>query len=429
MKLNTSDFARKAQFPLLIVLGMLPLPVCILVQGAPEILCALWLLVPAAVAAAWLCMLLPGKVRLLAGLLGCAGLCAMSLRPLPILSSAAVNGGTLHVEPRLLYGLIPLLLCAFLLYSLQFAAWPREREIAFNWYAAGVIAHLIAQLLAFAARRQSTSGWDAPRPILTVAFILFLTLTLLSMNRSTMLGASLGRQRIPSSMRRRNVAITLSLLAFALIIAGIPAIVRTTERLFMLLLRTIGAVMAFIAGLLETETAPGMGGSGGGMDMMPPAAYTEPSLLAVILEKIAMTAALIVALLLVFWMLRQLMRALRALMQRIAQHLTRYMHAASLDYVDEITDTRGESGESSGSLLSRLLRTARVREKNLTPAGRIRYRYRLLLRRHPDWHASRTARENLPEETAALYEAARYSGHEVTEQDAEAFKKAVNRNG
>ena len=138
----------------------------------------------------------------------------------------------------------------------------------------------------------------------------------------------------------------------------------------------------------------------------------------------------VIAALLLLFLLRQTLRLLIALIRKITSRLSMYMSTASQDYVDEITDTREEGGEASGSLLSRLRRSlSRVNEKNLTPAQRIRYRYRLLLRRHPDWPQSHTARENLPPESASLYEAARYSGQEITEQDAETFKKAVSPNG
>ena len=228
-------------------------------------------------------------------------------------------------------------------------------------------------------------------------------------------------------MRRRNVAITLSLLFGALVIAGIPAIVQTTKRIITLFFTIIGRVLAFIASLLESENPPGMGGSGGGMDMMPPVEYQEPSLLAVILEKIAIAAALVIAVLLVLFALKKLFCVLRALLRRIAEHLSRYAAAVSQDYVDEITDTREEGGEAA-SLLSRLRsRMSRVSERSMTPTERIRYRYRLLLRRHPDWHMSQTARENLPPEPAALYEAARYSGKEISQEEADQFTDAIKR--
>ena len=427
MKFNTTDFLRKAQFPLMLALGMLPAFILIVINGAGDALSAVYRLLPACVLAAWVCMLAPGKVRIPLGILGCAALILLSLRTLPILSSISTADRTLHIGQSALCGLLPILLCALLLYSLQFASWEREREIAFNWYAAGVIAHLFAQLTGFVARRQGPSVWDEATPVLTAAFILFMVLVLLSMNRTTMLSASLGRQRIPLSMRRRNVAITLSLMGGALLIAGIPAIVQFVERVWSLLLSAVLAVMAFIARLLETEDVPGTGGAGGGMDMMPYVEVQEPSLLAVILEKIAMAAALIAAVLLLLFAMRQTLRAVRALMRRIRAHFARYIAVASQDYVDEITDTREDGSEASGSLLDRIRRRmAWASERGLSPSQRIRQRYRLLLRRHPDWHMSRTARENLPDETAALYEAARYSGREVSDEEADAFKKAVS---
>lgn len=426
--LNTTDFLRKSQFPPMIVLAVLPVFTIIVLQNAPEAFPALGVLLPAYVLCAWLCMLIPGKVRLPAGLIACAGLMFLGLRLLPIAQSVSqTDAASLSVSQGALCTLIPLALCGLLLYGLQFAAWPREQEIPFNWYAAGVITHLAAQLMSFAARRLGLSTWNTVTPILTAAFILFMMLVLLSMNRTTMLGASLGRQHVPLSMRRRNIAITLSLLGAALVIAAIPAIVEFAERVWSLVIGAIGAFIAFIAKILETEEAPGMGGSGGGMDMMPPAKYQEPSLLALILEKIVMAFAFVIAVLLLFFILRQALRLLIVLIRRITARLSMYMSTASQDYVDEITDTREEGGEASGPLLSRLRRSlSRVNEKNLTPAQRIRYRYRLLLRRHPDWPQSHTARENLPPESATLYEAARYSGQEITEQDAETFKKGLS---
>lgn len=428
MKLHTTDFPRKSQFPLMLALGMLPVCAAIILHNAPEALPALAYLIPAYLLSAWLCLLLPGKLRIPAALLFCAGILLLGLYTLPITNAISpVDRTTVHVSQSALCLLVPLMLCALLMYSLQFAAWPRDREIAFNWYAAGVIAHLLVQLIAYAARLQGSTHWARASLYLTAAFIPFVLLVLLSMNRSTMQSASLGRQRVPPSMRRRNVAITLSLLLGALVIAGIPAIVQTTKRIITLFFTIIGRVLAFIASLLESENPPGMGGSGGGMDMMPPVEYQEPSLLAVILEKIAMAAALVIAVLLVLFALKKLFCVLRALLRRIAAHLSRYAAAVSQDYVDEITDTREEGGEAA-SLLSRLRsRMSRVSERNMTPTERIRYRYRLLLRRHPDWHVSQTARENLPPEPAALYEAARYSGKEISQEEADQFTDAIKR--
>ena len=61
----------------------------------------------------------------------------------------------------------------------------------------------------------------------------------------------------------------------------------------------------------------------------------------------------------------------------------------------------------------------------MSPGERIRDRYLRLLRKHPDWTAHTTARENIPEELATLYERARYSAHNPTEGEAEQFRSGT----
>lgn len=424
MKLNPTDFLRKSQFPLMIVLGILPALVFIVLQNAPFALPALAVLAPVFLFLTWGCMLLPGKVRLPSGIVSCALILLLSLRTLPITPQLSIpDADALILRQRVFLALIPLTLCGLLIHCLQFAGWTRQQEIAFNWYAAGVVIHLLILVISYAERRLGSSEWEQTAPILTAVFIAFLLLVLLSMNRTTMSGASLGRQQVPPSMRRQNVIITLSILGIALLIAAIPAITRFAERVFTLILRCIGAVIAWLAGLLEDDTlSMGAGPSGGG-DMMPYVEYQEPSLLAVLLEKIAMVLALIAFMLILMFCARAVVRLILRLIRRIQAHLARYMTAAAQDYVDEITDTREESGARSGSLLDRFMRFLPTDESKLSPAGRIRHRYRLLIRRNPGWPQSRTARENLPDSSATLYERARYSGEALSGEEADQFAR------
>ena len=43
------------------------------------------------------------------------------------------------------------------------------------------------------------------------------------------------------------------------------------------------------------------------------------------------------------------------------------------------------------------------------------------IKKHPNWGKSSTARDNLPDSLAPYYELARYSGKEVTEEQALTF--------
>ena len=57
----------------------------------------------------------------------------------------------------------------------------------------------------------------------------------------------------------------------------------------------------------------------------------------------------------------------------------------------------------------------------MPPDQRIRDRYQRLMQKHPEWDSGSTARENLPESAAPLYERVRYSPYPVTEEDAQQF--------
>jgi len=152
----------------------------------------------------------------------------------------------------------------------------------------------------------------------------------------------------------------------------------------------------------------------------------EPSAFAKLMEKIVMVVAAVAIIALALWVGRFLWRRLRVLLRRLWALLQRYTLAASEDYVDEVSDTR-ESGDDSLSRRRRSLRRKlrQVNEESLSPAARIRYRYQRLLWKRLEWGPGTTARENLPEETAILYEKARYSSAEPSAEEAEHFAQAA----
>ena len=159
---------------------------------------------------------------------------------------------------------------------------------------------------------------------------------------------------------------------------------------------------------------------------------SPPSAIALFMEKVAIVAAILIGTVLLFFALRFLGRRLRALMKRLWALMNLYAHAASEDYVDEIADTR-DGGEDSSTGPRQILRRLfqQVNEDKLSPTERIRYRYSRLLHRHQDWQPGSTARENLAEEAADIYERARYSTRSVSPEEAEQFaqySKTVEKN-
>ena len=261
MKLNTTDFIRKGQFPLLLALGVMPLCTIIVIQIAPQFIMALPVLLSAYVLLAWLCMLMPGRIRAVCGAIGCACLMLLGLRMLPVIQSVLqVDDSTVAVSDGLFTLPVPILLCALLIYSLQFAAWPKDREIPFNWCASGIVIHLIGQFAVFIHKNLVPSPYDPLKPWLFVCFIAYMPLMLLAFNRMSMQSAAQNRQRAPLQMRRRNTVMTLVFFLLTLIIAAAPAIMRAIERIWTALLTGIFAIIRWLVNLLPIQSAPGGGG-------------------------------------------------------------------------------------------------------------------------------------------------------------------------
>ena len=406
---NGGDFRRKCQFPLLLGSGMLPLLTMLLIGFAPETvwLAAVFTIAYAVMAEA--CLLVRGKARLWAGLAGCAAIAGLGWWLLPA-------GGA---------WLVPVCCMALLGLTLPMGGWPREKELPPGWHVAGLVLHLAAQLMVNIARRTGdNTAFIAAAPMLIGSFILYAALAMLSINRSSMDDAAMGRQKIPASMRRLNTLLTGGLLALALLISAIPAIKRWLEHAWDVLMVMLLRFLRWLAELLPQSAPTGDGASApadmsGFGDMA-----AEPSLLAVILEKVAFVIAAIAAAVAAVFALRFLYRQLKKLARRLMDMMRRYAAAATEDYDDEITDTR-EDGERGRNMPLQALRRrlALGDDRSLPPAERIRRRYARLRLKHADWQDSRTARETLPDDAAQLYERARYSEHPVTGEDADQFAR------
>ena len=148
----------------------------------------------------------------------------------------------------------------------------------------------------------------------------------------------------------------------------------------------------------------------------------EASLFARILEQIFVVISVVLLVVAALLALRFLWRKLKQLLRYLYGQLRHYASTASEDYVDEVEDTR-EQGEKHYSLAQRIMRRRNAQKnlKTLPPREQIRMRYSILRGKHPEWEQSSTARENLSESSAQLYEKARYSSHEITLQDSESF--------
>lgn len=403
---------RRCHFPVMLLLSAAPLIIMQLFTHAPDALPVFVALSTAYVLLCALCLLVPAKVRLPVSLLCDAVLLTLGFLLLPSAD-----------QPLIM--LLPTVLCAMLMISLPVALRRYESEISPFFYFAGIAVHIVVQFLVHHFDQQGTPFYAPLLPALTGVSLAYILLLLMSMNRISLDNATLARYRLPQSIRRFNTVLTLGFMAISLILALMPTVVRGITLLWKTLLAVIARVSAFLLNLLPT--APDYGSMSGAPSEfgLPQGAPIETNRFAVLLEKFfsVLTAVFVVVGALI--LLRLLLRLIKRIVRHLIARLHRYIAEASTEYDDEITDTREDGAQRNIQPLLRSKR--RTQTQDMTPIGRIRQMYARLLRRHPMWTESSTARENLPPDAAALYERARYSEHDVTPEDAERFAAGVKK--
>lgn len=400
----------KCRFPILMASVIAPV---VLLTGAFQADNSpwLWMLFVALYAVfGCVCMFIPGKWRLPAGLIGCA---------------AQIAAGWYYLPWREAWPLwmIPVGCSVLLLFTLPMGAWERGHELNPAWPITGLLIHLIAQMLMNLqmARREVFDALYLP---VFLSFLIYLVFSLMMQNRISLLGAMPDAAGVPLSIRRRNKILVWITLSLTLLLSLIPAFAKALQWLWVKVKEIVIAFVRWLMSLTKSDMPVGGGGETGdaGMPLMEAG---EPSLFAMIMEKIMLVVAGTLAILLTVWVLRFLWKKLKKLAVWLMQRLRSYAQSASEDYVDELEDTRSQGEERFAFARDWFKKHLSERDlKGLPPREQIRKRYGILRRRHPEWTDSQTARDTLNEAPAELYERARYSSHEITEADAETFLKS-----
>lgn len=411
MKLNSNDFLRKMQHPPVLALACFPLVLFMLAQNAPQAQGRMWVLPTAYVLLAWICLLLPGKLRLPGGLLGIAVMIAVTAAAWPL------GAHPVLIVPILVYTVLMLL-------TLPIGRWERGRELGMEWHVIGMCSHVLVQLLIDGAQKLGNTVFDDCEGLLVVSFLALAALVVLALNRTSLNSATQSRQNVPLLMRRQNLMLVITVLVIGVLISMIPAIGQALswawDRLMQLLL-LLGALIASVM----PQSQSGGGGGGGDSEPLSLGGAAETSRLAIILEKVMTVLAVIIIVVGAVFLLRLLGKRLVRLLRYLWEKLGRYSAAVSEDYEDEVTSTREEDVERE-SLLGRLRRFAPEDMRGLDATQRVRAHYRSLKRRRK-WEKASTARETLPEEAARLYERARYNGEKLTDAEEERFREATKK--
>ena len=404
MNTPTKELLRKCQLPLLLIFATAPIPLFLYAGFAPDLLHYSWTTPALYGIFASLSFLIPGKYRLRYGIaatilliiLGCS---VLKVTPSPFLVAAPVFYGGL------------------LLWSLPMAGWSSDEELPGFWYWGGLLIHIVAQAVKFFVWVFFTPIFDPTAPWLLISFFAFAVLAMLSMTRSNMASASNGRQS-PASMRRKNLILTLICFSIALLVSLMPAIIQAIQKFFSWLLGLLRKLFENRSDISDVPVTPQ---SMGDDAAMLPAEQSDPSILSDIFNALFLVLGSILIIAIIVVLIKLLVKAVGKLWHHLLSNLSDYAANTAEDYIDEVTDTRTAAPRQKKP------RFSAVDERTMTPAQRIRYRYLRLLYKHRDWERGSTAREHLPDKTAALYEKARYSDHPITQEEAARFVSETKR--
>lgn len=408
MKEKLPDLMRKCQYPVLLASVAMPLLLVINVVTAPGKLWMSWLFCGLYVAMTIGSLFVPGKRRLLYG-----GICTAAM----LLFAFFLTNR--QECPAYIIG--PVIMAVLLMLSLRFAGWTWAEELPDFWYWAGLAFHVGVQVLLFLGEEWHAYALLEISDHTVAAFFIFIILMLLSMSRSSMIIASMGRHKASDNMRRKGMGIVALFFGVVLVIAVVcsPAVLPV--------IAWVKSVIAWIRALLPkkepgetyaTETVETT------EDYSNEFLDSEPNPFFEWLQQLFMTVfdfVLTIALPLILIALGiTVIVLLYKLIRYLLGRLSRYASAAGEEYEDIVTDTREDGQRES---LGDRIRNSEifVNESKLTPAERIRLHYRRLMRKHPEWGRSTTARENLPKPGSEYYERARYGAKDLTKTEADTF--------
>lgn len=402
MKKQLTRLWRDFRFPLIIAFGTLPLPLVLTAHYAPALLALVWAWPLVYVLLDALSTKVRGKWRI--------AYCALEL--------AAVGAMALFTAKHAadyLVMFVPVLYAVLLPWGLVLSGEDRNERINALWYAASIIVHIVGQLFLYSSKILENPALLPIEPWLLISFFLFAALSLITLNQANLIYATNGRQSASRIMQRKNLLLVLAFFAIAMLISFVPAIANALSEGFRWIFFAVLWLIGQLAGEEQQTGQAPAGEAGEGSLFNTGEQHAMPQWLNILLTVIALILVATALICAVYFAVKKLIVFAKYLM-RIAG---KYLHAVSEDYVDEITDTRDDHDENDRREKKR--RTSILEERKLPPDQRIRYRYLRLMQKHPEWDSGSTARENLPESAAPLYERVRYSPYPVTEEDAQQF--------
>lgn len=412
MKYNPSELMRKAQFPLMIASATIPLVLLLFSIYVPGWMGLAWLVPVMYVLATFGSFFVPGRIRRNYGLVCMAVIAIVGVRV-----AIAIHFWWLVF--------ITIAYCLFLFAGLRMASWEWYEELPpILAYVGGAIIAIVQVVMLLLDSSHPSIG-ERMETGMTVVFLVFALCLLLSMNRSTLNSATAHKHRVSANVRSKNRTMVLIFFLIVTLLVGVPAVFNTVLEFIRWIVRWLTELMDkpdIPPELIYTEETIPTG-------TKPELPEVKPSRIAEIMKEIfywVVTAVIVLGIptILAFVILR--LRKFIKWLGKSAESAGRAWREATEDYEEEITDIRGEDQalwrpEKQNRFLGFL------QERKLPPGERVRNRYGKLQTKHNDWSASSTARENIPQQAAAVYERARYSDEHITEADAQQFVKDIRK--
>ena len=411
------EFLRKCQFPLTAALTIAPIPQLVYVACAPILVPFFWVLPLVYFLLFVAGFRIPGKRRLLYGIGASVVLAAVGVSMMFCVPDISQN-----IIACILLPIAPITYIALMMATLPMAGWGTDKELPPFWLYCGFATHLSTYAIKFFLQVIWELDWSAINPCLSITFFGTAILVMMSLTRVNLNNSANGRQKPSDAMQQKNLILTVIFFVLAMLIALIPSIYDAIGQFVSWLGRTIKELIENI----QIDDVINDMGDGGKVDMSPVEGGEVYSVIEQLIRLFLNGLFIIIALVCLYLVLKTLVppiiRFFKKLFSSLRKGLTSYVSAATEDYIDEVTDLT-----PAAKSRNKVPRLSSAEERSLSPQERIRYRYRRLKARHPEWEEGTTARENLPEKAAPLYEKARYSSHPITEEDADNFKSNTRR--
>ncbi|MBO4298908.1 MAG: hypothetical protein J5998_08900, partial [Clostridia bacterium] len=197
---------------------------------------------------------------------------------------------------------------------------------------AGVIIYCVGGISAVFVRN------DTLNLLLGLGGSAFIAVALWLMNdRAMHLGAaSRAGVKPPATMRRRNRALLIGVMAISALVAGFSWLEEKVAWLAAAVARGIGWILLWIGEHFGSDQAAGGGGGGSGdMDLSALGENTEPSKFWEAMTYVAYVIAAVVLLILLYLAARRIGRGLRSLYKKFTAWLGRFAQTVGEDYRDE----------------------------------------------------------------------------------------------